>query len=159
MRGAVARRPMPPLMVRGGVERGETEGIRKPGNETGRVETTAFFRGSEIEQTIPQSATLTAPFAQGSHGKGRRAPPNSTPCCLFCREVMRENISVGQNARSRSQLHPQVSFGFDYAKQKHTRKGCALFWSGKRDLNPRHLPWQGNALPLSYSRICRISAC
>ena len=70
MRGAVARRPMPPLMVRGGVERGETEGIRKPGNETGRVETTAFFRGSEIEQTIPQSATLTAPFAQGSHGWG-----------------------------------------------------------------------------------------
>jgi hypothetical protein len=27
-------------------------------------------------------------------------------------------------------------------------------WSGKRDLNPRPLPWQGNALPLSYSRLC-----
>ena len=25
-------------------------------------------------------------------------------------------------------------------------------WSGRRDLNPRHLPWQGSALPLSYSR-------
>lgn len=25
-------------------------------------------------------------------------------------------------------------------------------WSGKRDSNPRPLPWQGNALPLSYSR-------
>ncbi len=25
-------------------------------------------------------------------------------------------------------------------------------WSGKRDSNPRHLPWQGRALPLSYSR-------
>ena len=24
--------------------------------------------------------------------------------------------------------------------------------SGKRDLNPRHPPWQGGALPLSYSR-------
>src|SRR3990170_4731362 len=23
-------------------------------------------------------------------------------------------------------------------------------WSGKRDLNPRPLPWQGSALPLSY---------
>ena len=22
-----------------------------------------------------------------------------------------------------------------------------FFWSGKRDLNPRPLPWQGNALP------------
>ena len=27
-----------------------------------------------------------------------------------------------------------------------------LKWSGKRDLNPRHQPWQGCALPLSYSR-------
>ena len=25
-------------------------------------------------------------------------------------------------------------------------------WSGKRDLNPRPSPWQGDALPLSYSR-------
>ncbi len=25
-------------------------------------------------------------------------------------------------------------------------------WSGKRDSNPRHQPWQGCALPLSYSR-------
>ena len=25
-------------------------------------------------------------------------------------------------------------------------------WSGKRDLNPRHQPWQGCTLPLSYSR-------
>lgn len=24
--------------------------------------------------------------------------------------------------------------------------------SGKRDLNPRPSPWQGDALPLSYSR-------
>ena len=26
-------------------------------------------------------------------------------------------------------------------------------WSGKRDSNSRHLPWQGNALPLSHSRV------
>ena len=26
------------------------------------------------------------------------------------------------------------------------------FWSGRRDLNPRPSPWQGDALPLSYSR-------
>src|SRR6185436_10566668 len=28
-------------------------------------------------------------------------------------------------------------------------------WSGKRDLNPRPRPWQGRALPLSYSRVTR----
>ena len=27
-----------------------------------------------------------------------------------------------------------------------------IYWSGKRDSNSRHLPWQGNALPLSHSR-------
>ena len=26
-------------------------------------------------------------------------------------------------------------------------------WSGRRDSNPRPLPWQGSALPLSYSRV------
>src|SRR6266566_5133053 len=25
-------------------------------------------------------------------------------------------------------------------------------WSGRRDSNPRHRPWQGRTLPLSYSR-------
>ena len=29
-------------------------------------------------------------------------------------------------------------------------------WSGKRDLNPRPSPWQGDALPLSYSRLISI---
>ena len=27
-----------------------------------------------------------------------------------------------------------------------------VFWSGKRELNPRLRPWQGRTLPLSYSR-------
>jgi hypothetical protein len=31
--------------------------------------------------------------------------------------------------------------------------GGAATWSGRRDLNPRPSPWQGDALPLSYSRI------
>src|ERR1700680_4814648 len=30
-------------------------------------------------------------------------------------------------------------------------------WSGRRGSNPRHRPWQGRALPLSYSRsTCKI---
>jgi hypothetical protein len=28
-------------------------------------------------------------------------------------------------------------------------------WSGRRGSNPRHLPWQGSTLPLSYSRSYR----
>jgi hypothetical protein len=39
------------------------------------------------------------------------------------------------------------------AKEKSPR-GWAFqdIWSGRRGSNPRHRPWQGRALPLSYSR-------
>ena len=31
-------------------------------------------------------------------------------------------------------------------------------WSGKRDSNPRPLPWQGNALPIElFPRISRVT--
>ena len=33
-----------------------------------------------------------------------------------------------------------------------------LNWSGKRDLNSRPSPWQGDALPLSYSRSITVGA-
>ena len=49
--------PKPPLMVRGGVERSEPEGIKEVGFR---------YSKSNHRQTIPQSAALTAPFAQGS---------------------------------------------------------------------------------------------
>ncbi len=48
--------PMPPLMVRGGVEQSETEGIR----------------GSETEQTIPQSCSACQlPLHKGAMVVGR----------------------------------------------------------------------------------------
>src|SRR5260221_78270 len=33
-----------------------------------------------------------------------------------------------------------------------SRLGSKKIWSGRRGSNPRHRPWQGRALPLSYSR-------
>ena len=32
-----------------------------------------------------------------------------------------------------------------------------IYWSGRRDSNPRLQPWQGCALPLSYARLILIS--
>ena len=29
-------------------------------------------------------------------------------------------------------------------------------WSGRRDSDPRHPPWQGGTLPLSYYRVAKI---
>ena len=51
----------------------------------------------------------------------------------------------------RAPLH-RVAFR---AKKVHERDAAArlkIFWSGRRDLNPRLRPWQGRTLPLSYSR-------
>ena len=33
-----------------------------------------------------------------------------------------------------------------------------IWWSGRRDLNPRLQPWQGCTLPLSYSRSTKMSS-
>src|ERR1700722_7423309 len=35
-------------------------------------------------------------------------------------------------------------------------RGRRAIWSGRRDLNSRPSPWQGDALPLSYSRLTQI---
>src|SRR5579885_3005008 len=44
---------------------------------------------------------------------------------------------------------------------KNTRAGkrdpLSAVWSGRRDLNPRPSPWQGDALPLSHSRVLRAT--
>ncbi len=37
-------------------------------------------------------------------------------------------------------------------KLKIPHEGIFNFMSGRRDLNPRPFPWQGNVLPLNYSR-------
>jgi hypothetical protein len=37
--------------------------------------------------------------------------------------------------------------------RRTTRGGDRAHWSGRRDSNPRPQPWQGCALPLSYTRI------
>ena len=42
--------------------------------------------------------------------------------------------------------------GFSLYQKKNSHK-TVLLWSGKRDSNSRRSPWQGDALPLSHSRI------
>ena len=40
-----------------------------------------------------------------------------------------------------------------FNNKKTTLKGGFMYWSGQWDSDPRHQPWQGCALPLSYTRI------
>ena len=45
------------------------------------------------------------------------------------------------------------AFPLGYAASNYNNLIISLEqWSGKRDLNPRPSPWQGDALPLSYFR-------
>ena len=39
---------------------------------------------------------------------------------------------------------------------KEEALGLPGLWSGRRDLNPRRSPWQGDTLPLSYARRRRV---
>ena len=32
-----------------------------------------------------------------------------------------------------------------------------LYWSGRRDSNPRPPPWQGGVLPLNYFRVIKLN--
>ena len=61
-------------------------------------------------------------------------------------------IPIGSRAgpRNSSRKTPDRLIGID----KPPRAGATVReWSGRRDSNPRPQPWQGCALPLSYTRI------
>ena len=78
------------------------EGIRKPENDVGREETTAFSLQIENRADNPSvMLRMTAPFAQGSHGVGAAMRPS--PCLPFWK---------GEVVRS---LHPHAS---PYGKER-----------------------------------------
>ena len=47
---------------------------------------------------------------------------------------------------------PYVSVPAEKSPSAESSLGTKKTWSGRRGSNPRHRPWQGRALPLSYSR-------
>ena len=50
--------------------------------------------------------------------------------------------------------HPDSNRGWGFCRPWPYHLAMSpKIWSGKRDSNPRQLPWQGRALPLSYSRM------
>ena len=55
--------------------------------------------------------------------------------------------------------HPDSNWGVEVLQTSALPLGyAAKEWSGKRDSNSRPSPWQGDALPLSYSRIWCLRA-
>ena len=62
----------------------------------------------------------------------------------------------GSMAREQRELAPDNGIVVRLT-QTTANSEMSLIRSGKWDLNPRHRPWQGRALPLSYSRVVRCS--
>jgi hypothetical protein len=50
------------------------------------------------------------------------------------------------------QAIPRCAPGSRLATRRTSAATTPEYWSGRRDVNPRHQPWQGCALPLSYAR-------
>ena len=57
-------------------------------------------------------------------------------------------IAAGKITGEKVKQHPTDLMFVD------TGAACrTTYWSGRRDLNPRPSPWQGDALPLSHVRV------
>jgi hypothetical protein len=60
-------------------------------------------------------------------------------------------LAIGRAARKSAGMARMAARLARIGEERGTRRWRCK-WSGKRDLNPRPQPWQGCALPLSYSR-------
>ena len=58
-------------------------------------------------------------------------------------------LRTEEGAAGQAQFTP---LGKEVWREVRWRSTCSQWWTGRRDSNPRHLPWQGSALPLGYSR-------
>ena len=67
--------------------------------------------------------------------------------CLRAAQPVEENTPIGEECNDAQ----PCCLGRGRRLEKKTE-----YWSGKRDLNPRPSPWQGDALPLSYSRAITV---
>ena len=95
-------------------------------DSTGFLVGSLFFRGTsrEYRPKASEKVVLSASFWE-------------TPPVHFSGDLIR-------NSRG-------LSLKFNFQWGNIFRNGLK-YWSGKRDSNPRPSPWQGDALPLSYSR-------
>lgn len=64
---------------------------------------------------------------------------------------------IGEDLRSKSTYQSTaITELYKFIKLKNNennfKKNCFV-WSGRWDSNPRHQPWQGCTLPLSYARL------
>jgi hypothetical protein len=91
---------------------------------------------------------------------GRRRPPVESPSPWTACQASPHAVATWLPFRWATRGHSGGFRGFRRGPETpgEPRNFVEEKWSGKRDLNPRPQPWQGCALPLSYSRDARILA-
>ena len=82
----------------------------------------------------------------------KKASPKTMPF------AWRRHPDLNRGVRVLQTLALPLGYGADFPLRENKKQRGNRVWSGKRDSNPRHSPWQGDALPLSYSRIIFDSA-
>ena len=103
---------------------------------------------------------------RGQACKRSNAQPNQDPAVRLDDLDGRDETAHEGREAPRHRFHPsgsaegrgrtRLTFSTASGRQKPPLYPLALsetFWSGRRDSNPRPQPWQGCALPLSYTRI------
>ena len=87
--------------------------------------------------------------------KVKKRSARSSPANRF----WRRHPDLNRGVRVLQTLALPLGYGADFPLRENKKQRGNRVWSGKRDSNPRHSPWQGDALPLSYSRIFMIPRC
>ena len=108
---------------------------------------------SSLDGTNTSSQTKKLPT--GSYVLERKTSSLQTILCEGCQTS--EEIWLSERNHANREFYCASNTGRSLAnlclrKQKNCLK-AVIFWSGRRASNSRHSPWQGDALPLSHSRI------
>jgi hypothetical protein len=119
--------------------------------------------------TMSRAKLLREGWRRGSESNRRIKVLQTSPLPLGYRAIL-NNCNAGRSTNGTGKCDFQTITTLLRAARcilRRTGRQVAT-WSGRRDLNPRPSPWQGDALPLSYSRIrpeavyravpCRVNA-
>jgi hypothetical protein len=109
-------------------------------------DTARFNQASQSTARIPIAAVQ--PQRDVDHNPvliTRHEQPCDVPCTVTWSRWFSERFAQPTN--------PNTRHANPHNQTRRTPGGDRAHWSGRRDSNPRPQPWQGCALPLSYTRI------
>jgi hypothetical protein len=107
------------------------------------------YRRWQVDSTEPEGKISSEPRQGGKRRNLAHALPPRSDISTWSRKPC--NPSTTRPARG---CHPCLRYDPSPMSPGLTRE----IWSGRRDSNPRPRPWQGRALPLSYTRIREAGA-